>query len=383
MDSRANQPPATSLSPVLPRTEPESRFSDLTKRARDFWRRVENRLARVTSDRRRVRLFRAMTPLRLAWAYWYDARRFSRAAHLTDAFKNRRTAGAHLLRGAHALEKGQALPAPRPGFGAEKIRELLSDTARYHQQFGCDEVSFTVVGILRGMQRFHERTGHPWDEWEAALQSLEATESRIGGNVCAGIDSVPLTRAEVLAALPSDPEAFFRRRCSVRQFAPGPIDRATLERAVVLAQKTPSVCNRQCARVHIYTDPGEMRSVLKHQDGNTGFGHEVGAVMVITSDLSCFYKEGERNQGFVDGGLFAMSLVYALHSLGLGSCLLNWSRGPHDDQKLRREIGLPDNEVIITLLAAGHLREAFTVAASPRRPLADALVWGSLKGSRK
>ena len=140
MDSRVNQQPATSLSSVVPRSEPHSRFNDVTRRARDFWRRVENKLARVTSDRRRVRLFRALTPLRLTWAYLYDARRFGRAAHLTNAFKNRRTAGAHLLRGAHALEKGQALPAPRPGFGADKIRELFSDTARYHRQFGCDEV---------------------------------------------------------------------------------------------------------------------------------------------------------------------------------------------------------------------------------------------------
>jgi hypothetical protein len=32
-------------------------------------------------------------------------------------------------------------------------------------------------------------------------------------------------------------------------------------------------------------------------------------------------KVAERNQGWIDGWLFAMSLVYALHSLRPGSCL--------------------------------------------------------------
>lgn len=343
------------------------------------WR-LQCRMAREFTDRRRASFYRAMTLVRVAWAFLYDARRFARSAHLTDPFKNRRTASAHLLRAAHGLEKGQALPAPRPGFGAEKIQDLLKETARYQADFGCDEVSFAAVGVLRGMQAFHERTAHAREDWEIALKALEAAEIRAGRS-SDGIGSLPLTRSEVLAALPADPEAFFRRRCSVRQFDPGPIDRACLERAVLLAQKTPSVCNRQSSRVRIYTEPDDMSEVLQHQDGNAGFGHEAGAVMIITSDLSCFYKEGERNQGFVDGGMFAVSLVYALHSLGLCSCLLNWSKGPHDDRKLRRELGLPENEVVITLLAVGRLRETFTVAASPRRPLRDVLEWAHLPRS--
>jgi nitroreductase len=327
------------------------------QRLPELWWRLQCWVARVVGNQRRVRLYRAFTLIRVGWAYLYDARRFARSAHLTNPFKDRAAASAHLLRAAHGLEKGQALPEPRPGFGGEKIQDLLKDTARYQAVFGCDDVSLAVVGVLRGMQRFHARTGHAREEWEVALSSLEEAEFRAGRS-SEGIGCLPLTRSEVLAALPADPEAFFRRRCSIRQFDPGPIDPETLKRAVMLAQKTPSVCNRQSGRVYIYTDPDEMRAVLKHQDGNKGFGHEAAAVMVITSDLRCFYKEGERNQGFVDGGMFAMSLVYALHSLGLGSCLLNWN-----------------HEVIITLLAAVYLRETFTVAASPRRPLTDVLVW--------
>jgi hypothetical protein len=48
---------------------------------------------------------------------------------------------------------------------------------------------------------------------------------------------------------------------------------------------------------------------LSYQNGNSGFGHTVPALFVITSDMRIFEKSGERNQGWVDGGLFAMALV--------------------------------------------------------------------------
>lgn len=350
------------------------------KRSRLHWfrQRLALKIMWFVTNRNRPRLYSALTPIRLGWAYLYDARRFSRAAHLTDPFKNRQTAQAHLLRAAHGLEKGQALSSPRPGFGSAKIKDLIACTARYQALFGCDEISRASIGVLRGIQRFHSRTGHAAPEWEAALRGLEESEAKNAAAAVCEIPSVRMSRSEVLAALPADPEAFFRRRCSIRQFQAGPIERSLLERAVRFAQKTPSVCNRQCSRVRIYTDQADMADVLRHQDGNSGFGHEAGAVMVVTADLSCFYKEAERNQAFVDGGMFAVSLVYALHSVGLGSCLLNWSRGPYDDAELRRKLEIPDNEVVITMLVAGNLRENFMVAASPRRPIEDVLRWSTL-----
>ena len=140
-----------------------------------------------------------------------------------------------------------------------------------------------------------------------------------------------------------------------------------------LAQTAPSVCNRQSCKAYVYTGQADKDRILALQDGNGGFGSTAGAIIVCTSDLSAFYKPGERNQGFVDGGLFAMSLVYALHALGAASCMLNWSHVAHRDRKLRTLIGLPEREIIISLVAVGSLPERFDVAASPRRELDDVL----------
>ena len=47
--------------------------------------------------------------------------------------------------------------------------------------------------------------------------------------------------------------------------------------------------------------------------GNTGFDGEVQNYIVVTSDMSAFYDPFERNQVYVDGGIFTMALVEALH----------------------------------------------------------------------
>jgi len=60
-----------------------------------------------------------------------------------------------------------------------------------------------------------------------------------------------------------------------------------------------------------------------------------------------------------------MSLVYALHAVGLGTCMLNWSEGYDVDQRLRGVFKITDHEIVITLIGAGHVPDEFEVTASP------------------
>jgi hypothetical protein len=54
-----------------------------------------------------------------------------------------------------------------------------------------------------------------------------------------------LTRSDVLQASQAPFERFSQLRYSVRQFSPQDVDLETIRGAVRVAQKTPSVCNRQ------------------------------------------------------------------------------------------------------------------------------------------
>ncbi|MEM7316122.1 MAG: nitroreductase family protein, partial [Planctomycetota bacterium] len=150
-----------------------------------------------------------------------------------------------------------------------------------------------------------------------------------------------------------------------------PVDISVIKTAVRIAQKTPSVCNRQSGRVHIYGSEADKTRVLSHQAGNRGFGNQAAYVLIVTADLRCFASPGERFQSWIDGGMFAMSLIYALHAQGLGSCALNWSATSDRDIRMRKDAGIPDNEVVMMMISVGRLPESFPVARSPRKPLEE------------
>ncbi len=310
---------------------------------------------------------------KLAACYAYDLFRFAESALLFSPFRSKDMARAHLFRLSHALEKGLALPLPRAGFGSAKSVDLIKAVERYVDKFGVDDDTRMCVAVVQEVRQFNARHDIRHEVVEKALEDVWIrypglfTESRHA--------TLSVRKAEIFAALPSNPEEFFCGRHSVRQFDSQGIKPELIERAVRLAQKAPSVCNRQTGKVYCVTDPNKIRETLTFQDGNAGFGDTVGALFVITANLRGFYKIGERNQGFVDGGLFAMSLAYAIHSLGLGACFLNWSVSAKQDWKMRRALRIPRNEVVITMMAVGHLKETFSVATAPRFPIAEALTW--------
>ncbi len=71
-----------------------------------------------------------------------------------------------------------------------------------------------------------------------------------------------------------------------------------------------------------------------------------------------------------------MSLVYALHSLGLGSCCLNWSVEKEHDEKLHAVTGIPASEMVIMMIGVGALPDSLQVAQSPHKPVGTLLVHG-------
>ena len=69
-----------------------------------------------------------------------------------------------------------------------------------------------------------------------------------------------------------------------------------------------------------------------------------------------------------------MSVLYALHSLGLGACPLNWNVTAGRDRAMRQRAGIPDNELVVMMMAVGHLPDQFYVPASQRQPADTILI---------
>lgn len=305
---------------------------------------------------------------------WYDLRRYYKHSFVLRDPTTPEQMRYFLRMRYHTFEKGLAMPDPRPGFGQQKLAALLRVLDRYESQFGYDELVGIVVNVLTEYQAFNAGHRIVLEDLDARLAAYRARYPQIAEVERGG--TIAVTRGDIEKYADLDFEAFARCRYSIRNYAPDPVGHDLIESAVRVAQKSPSVCNRQAPRVHVFTEKEKVDFVLSYQLGHRGFGHTIPCVMVITSDLQSYYKPGERFQAWIDGGLFTMSLIFGLHAQGLGTCCLNWNVTKEDDLRMREAVGIPDNEVVITMLAVGHLPETFSVAESPRRPLDEVLKYG-------
>ncbi len=307
----------------------------------------------------------------LARNAFYDYRRYARASFaIRSSGRENRRAIIRIL--THYIEGGMSFPDVRLGYGQEKIHSIIAKVRSYVDDYGIDETVVWAVSTLQDYVDFHRHRHAVPKGIEAEVSGLRNRVEIDDRKQAGGAERV--TAAEIRASADFDFDSFLRHRHSVRQYAPGPVDEATIRRAVANAQQSPNVCNRQTCRVYAVNRRDDVQKVLEFQAGNAGFRQEIGTVFVITSNMAHLNLIGERYQGWIDGGIFAMTLALSLHAEGLGACFLNWSVEMEQDRALRRCLGIPDSEIVITMMSAGHLKDEFRVPVSQRKPLDDVLI---------
>ena len=251
----------------------------------------------------------------------------------------------------HRVEKGFSLPAPRRPTGRRALPGLNRVLASPH----LDDDALYADEARRVMEAL----------------ALWNDEGVLDDEVAPRGDSLPMN--------PLDAETtaqFITSRHSIRDFEQRPVDRALVTEAVRVAGYAPSVCNRQAWRAYWFDAPEDIARILGAHRGSAGFSDRVPGLFVITYDIRAFEEARERNQGWIDAGLFSMALMLALHGLGLGAVPLNWSRRNSASQRLRRFAALPEHENIVMLVAAGHPSPGYRVARSARRPVSEILRFG-------
>lgn len=305
--------------------------------------------------------------------YGYDFQRFYNWSSLKKKKYSQIQLRALITMDYHRIEKGLALREPRVGFGRDVVQRLLSNLQMYQQTFGIDRTGQIALNSLFAYYNFNKENGVNDDLLYQNIDVLRKTviDSNEITN-CGGI--LKVTKKSILDTAKIELKNFFESRYSVRHFTSEEVDISLIKQAVKMAQKTPSVCNRQSSKVYVFTEDEDKKKVLSYQNGNRGFGEQVSKVLIVTSDLEHFVSIGERNQCWIDGGMFAMSLIYALHSLGLGTCCLNWSVEREIDRELRKVAGVNDSEAIIMMIAIGHIPEQLNIAQSPRKKLEEVLI---------
>lgn len=83
--------------------------------------------------------------------------------------------------------------------------------------------------------------------------------------------SIELSKTDKLDNADVPFRELIERRHAIRSYSEQPVTREELEEAITMSLRTPSVCNRQPARVRIFTDAKQISNALKVQGGFGGY----------------------------------------------------------------------------------------------------------------
>lgn len=295
-------------------------------------------------------------------AYMYDISRRVRDKVYLDSAEEKVKRDLALFY--HIVEKGLTMPEPRPGFGRAVVMNLIAMVNKYaHAKYTFEDVAFKQsVSVLKEYQEYHEQISHLLDDELAG--KLRSVAERFPD--VEGLKQIRTTRNAYFNDVNSPFDRFCHSRYSVRNYTSERIPVSLLYECVELAQRSPSFCNRQPNRVHLVQNPDKKQKILELQNGNRGFGHLADTLIIITSSVSTTKDIHERNENHLNGGMFCMTLLNALHFYRIGACSLNWSVSNQNDSRMRQLLGIPDQEVILLVISCGFVPEQFSIASSPR-----------------
>lgn len=306
--------------------------------------------------------------IRAFWLYRADVLRFVKYSAAYDC-KTKGAIEANIIVRYHVLEKGLTMPDRHLPFGTKVATQLVDFIYEYERRYVNTSQVSHAIAVLREYLDTHVREGAFTNEdsfWQK-MKTFCDNHREVSAS-----SQINITRAEFYADKSTDFPKFSLSRHTVRNYSSRPVTIEKIERAVSLASSSPSACNRQHVKVRCISNKEICKEMLSLQGGNRGFGHLADKVLIITSDVHAeIGGVRERNDPWVNGGIYLMNLCYALHYYEVAHCILTCSFEQEAETKARRICAIPDNEVFIAMLSCGEAPEKFSIALSPKRNLSE------------
>lgn len=283
-----------------------------------------------------------------------------------ESSENDTKRGYKILLLVHSLEKGMTSKKMRQ-FGYDKIKniaELLNNYSRGNIDFAF----ISGVNAIRAYCEIYEKNN--WTEKEEYLFSIEELKKYEDIKMIP-VGSHKLYLNDFINDSKIDFEKFLKSRHSVRNFKKNRISQTDFEKAVKMATYTPTACNRQMCKFYYIKNELKREQAIKFGNGLTNFQLENTNIILVSYDISSFCFVGDRNQGWFNAGLVSMNFVNALHSLGIGSCFIQFGNDYENEKKLKELIGIPSNEKIAVMIAAGYYDEISTIPYSSRKEIEE------------
>lgn len=310
-------------------------------------------------------LYRMFNALRY---FMYDYKRYLKYSGYKSDFNDDELRNYNSVMVYHGLEKSLSYKERNPNSGWRNAYQLL-DLLKYAEK--NNSFGYHDIASLQVLEKFINLPENKNDKRMKEIKNILNKYSKYISNSNENHGVFEYSYEDYRKGILKNPEDFFYSRYSLREFKDEIVKDEDIQRAVRLAMKTPSVCNRQGWGIYHTSKQDIKNIVLKYQEGNKPFGEKIPNLMIVTADLKAFFSPEEHYQYWIDGGLLSMSLIYAFHSIGVATCALNWSAKPKNDLELRKKLNIKDNHTIIMVLAVGYPDENNIVCASTRRPIEE------------
>jgi nitroreductase len=294
------------------------------------------------------------------YAILYGIRRYQ-----TELVSDRRNQ--YLLRrNIHRLEKGLLMRPRKDTFGLTYI----ADTVLCYKLFAANPQEIAEEELMWAHDVLQEyfQTVHTHPEIDRAKEAFlslstpaQESRSRLVPHRRVLSTSPPVTY-DALSALAE-------RRRSVRWYLDRPVPRELIDKAIAVAAQSPSACNRQPFEFYIFDEPDEVETVAELALGAQGFRHNIPVIGVLVGKLRAYFDERDRHLIYIDCSLAAMSFMYALETLGLASCALNWPDVRRMENKMASLLNLEPDERVIMLISLGYPDPSGMVAHSQKKSI--------------
>ena len=262
----------------------------------------------------------------------------------------------------HAIEKGLSSGSVKVGFGKPKVLSLLRDFQRYLSIGGSKDFVSESCSVINKYVIFNEKLGADMRTVKDEFMDF-CQRNNINPINKAGI--YLLNKKDTEEKLKSSFNVFSQSRYSVRDFGADKISLNSIERALSMAEKTPSACNRQSWRIYVYSNEALRNKMFSLQGGCKGFWQDMQYAILVCGDIRR-YNINELSQVYVDGGIYTMNLLYALHFEGVASIPLTMGHKQKTIKKIKREMDIPENEIPVLLIGVGSYKDKYKVAVSVR-----------------
>lgn len=279
--------------------------------------------------------------------------------------KNDRTLGYSILLEVHSLEKGMSSLNPRP-FGIDKVKKIIEclDAMTIKDDFAY----LMGVSALKSYVSFFDN--HNWTDNEIYFEVVDFLNS-LNNDEYINVGSFDLSKSDFISDALIDYSKFLNSRHSVRNYTSEKLKEDDVISAINMTLKTPTACNRQMCKIYHVSSDDIKSKVLPFAKGLTGFNIDTVNLFVLTYDVSSFCCYGDRYQGLFNAGLVSMNFVNSLHSLGIGSCFIQFGNSYKEEKQLKGILGIPDCERVAVIISAGYYDEVSRIPYSTRKDIQE------------